>query len=285
MIDKEKKFLIVGLGLIGGSYAMGLKEAGYTVYAIDVDPDSIAFAKEQGYIDAGKSEVDPALLGRADVVILGLYPKTMIQWLKDYQQHLKPGAFLTDVSGVKCGVIDQIQGLLRKDVRFIGSHPMAGREVSGVFHSDNRIFQDANFIITPTQKNTQQDIDFVWDIAEVLGFLHISILSPREHDEMIGFVSQLTHAIAVSLMNCNDNTHLKEYTGDSFRDLTRIAKINENLWSELFLLNRETLIQEIDGFAAELQNLREKLVQGDEKGLKKLFIQSTQRRKQFDRTY
>ena len=109
-----------------------------------MDPDSIAFAKEQGYIDAGKSEVDPALLGRADVVILGLYPKTMIQWLKDYQQHLKPGAFLTDVSGVKCGVIDQIQGLLRKDVRFIGSHPMAGREVSGEMCIRDSCFNSLN---------------------------------------------------------------------------------------------------------------------------------------------
>ena len=285
MITKDTKFLIVGLGLIGGSYAMGLKKAGNTVYAIDIDPDSIAFAKEQGYIDAGKSEGDPALISRADVVILGLYPKTMIQWVKEHQQDLKPGAYLTDVSGVKCHVVDEVQNLLREDVHFIGSHPMAGREVSGVFHSDNRIFQDANFIITPTDRNTQQDIDFAWKLAEILGFLHISVLTPEKHDEMIGFVSQLTHAIAVSLMNCNDNTHLKEYTGDSFRDLTRIAKINEHLWSELFFLNRDVLVHEIDGFSQELQNLRNKLIQGDEEGLKELFVQSTQRRKQFDRTY
>ena len=100
---------------------------------------------------------------------------------------------------------------------------------------------------------------------------------------MIGFVSQLTHVIAVSLMNTNDNTHLAEYTGDSFRDLTRIAKINEVLWSELFLLNKEVLIKEIDDFAAELINFKEKLVNEDVEGMKKLFIQSTERRKLFDK--
>ena len=103
------------------------------------------------------------------------------------------------------------------------------------------------------------------------------------HDEMIGFVSHLTHAIAVSLMNTNDNTHLVEYTGDSFRDLTRIAKINENLWSEVFFLNKENLIREIDDFIQEVNHLKATLEQDDVDGLKELFIQSTARRKLFDR--
>ena len=120
-------------------------------------------------------------------------------------------------------------------------------------------------------------------MAGLLEFHHIAIITPQEHDKMIGFVSQLTHAVAVSLMNTSDNTHLKEYTGDSFRDLTRIAKINETLWSELFFLNKENLVQEIDDFAAELENLKQKIADEDEEGIKKLFIQSTERRKQFDK--
>ena len=160
---------------------------------------------------------------------------------------------------------------------------MAGKEVSGVRNSDENIFKIANFIITPTEKNTSEGIKFARELGEILGFRNITQLSLEEHDKMIGFVSQLTHVIAVSLMNTNDNTHLVEYTGDSFRDLTRIAKINEVLWSELFLLNKEVLVKEIDDFAAELNNFREKLVNEDVEGMKKLFIQSTERRKLFDK--
>ena len=127
------------------------------------------------------------------------------------------------------------------------------------------------------------DPAFAKELAELLDFYHIAIITPQEHDKMIGFVSQLTHAVAVSLMNTSDNTHLKEYTGDSFRDLTRIAKINETLWSELFFLNKKNLVQEIDDFVAELENLKQKIADEDEEGIKKLFIQSTERRKQFDK--
>ncbi len=159
---------------------------------------------------------------------------------------------------------------------------MAGKEVSGVKFADDSIFHIANFIILPTEKNTKKAIDTMYQFAKILGFANISELTVEQHDEMVGFVSHLTHAIAVSLMNTNDNTHLVEYTGDSFRDLTRIAKINENLWSEIFFLNKDNLIQEIDDFIKEVNNLKEKLTNDDVEGLKKLFIQSTARRKLFD---
>ena len=160
---------------------------------------------------------------------------------------------------------------------------MAGRELSGVRNSDEHVFHGANFIITPTPRNTQAAIDAVQSLAEVLGLGRISQLTIREHDEMIGFLSQLTHVIAVSLMNCKDNTHLAAYTGDSFRDLTRIARINENLWSELFLLNRDVLTEEIDGFIRELENIRDHIYNQNEDALKSLMITSTQRRGFFDK--
>jgi prephenate dehydrogenase len=160
---------------------------------------------------------------------------------------------------------------------------MAGKEVSGVKFADDTIFHSANFIILPTEKNTKEAIDSLRQMAQILGFHNISELSVEDHDAMIGFVSHLTHAIAVSLMNTNDNTHLVEYTGDSFRDLTRIAKINENLWSEVFFLNKDNLIKEIDDFTAEVENLKSKLIHNDVEGLKELFIQSTARRKLFDK--
>ncbi|MEG0841439.1 MAG: prephenate dehydrogenase [Erysipelotrichaceae bacterium] len=282
MIDQKTKFLIVGLGLIGGSYALGLSKKGYHVRAIDTNQLSIDYALNHQMIEAG-STFDIELIQNADVIIFGLYPNTMIDWIATYQTYFTPGILLTDVSGVKMNVIDKIQDSLRSDVEFIGSHPMAGKEVSGVTYSDDTIFKIANFIITPTALNSQKAITFLNEFANLLEFEHITCLSPEKHDEMIGFVSQLTHVIAVSLMNTNDNTHLVEYTGDSFRDLTRIAKINENLWSELFFLNKDNLIREIEDFDHELNHLKEKLIANDEQGLKELFIQATLRRKLFDK--
>ncbi|MEG1526465.1 MAG: prephenate dehydrogenase [Erysipelotrichaceae bacterium] len=282
MIDQKTKFLIVGLGLIGGSYALGLSKKGYHVRAIDTNQLSIDYALNHQMIEAG-STFDIELIQNADVIIFGLYPNTMIDWIATYQSYFTPGILLTDVSGVKMNVIDKIQDSLRSDVEFIGSHPMAGKEVSGVTYSDDTIFKIANFIITPTALNSQKAITFLNEFANLLEFEHITCLSPEKHDEMIGFVSQLTHVIAVSLMNTNDNTHLVEYTGDSFRDLTRIAKINENLWSELFFLNKDNLIREIEDFDHELNHLKEKLIANDEQGLKELFIQATLRRKLFDK--
>lgn len=282
MIKGDTRFLIVGLGLIGGSYAMGLKKNGYHVDAIEINQLSIDYAMKNGIIDYG-STFDIDLIAQADFIISGLYPNVMVDWILTYQKYFKPNTYITDVSGVKCNIVDRIQHSLRDDVEFIASHPMAGKEVSGVKFADDSIFHIANFIITPTEKNSDTAIALMKEFAKILGFSNITVLTPQKHDEMIGFVSQLTHVIAVSLMNTNDNTHLVEYTGDSFRDLTRIAKINENLWSELFYLNKDNLVREIDDFAKELNHLRDKLVEDDIDGLKELFIQSTARRKLFDR--
>ncbi len=282
MIQKNTRFLIIGLGLIGGSYAMGLKKQGYHVDAIEINQLSIDYAIKNNIIDYG-STFDLDLISQADIIISGLYPNMTVDWIVTYQKYFKSGALITDVSSVKTGVVYPIQQNLRDDVEFISSHPMAGKEVSGVKFADDTIFHIANFIILPTEKNTKEAIDTMYQFAKLLGFSNISELTVEQHDEMIGFVSHLTHAIAVSLMNTNDNTHLVEYTGDSFRDLTRIAKINENLWSEVFFLNKENLIHEIDDFINEVNHLKEKLVNDDVEGLKELFIQSTARRKLFDR--
>ena len=168
-------------------------------------------------------------------------------------------------------------------VEFIASHPMAGRETSGIAHSGEVNFAPANFIITPTEKNTQAGIDWCRDLAEALGFKRISVLTPAEHDHMIGYVSQLCHAIAVSLMCAADNSELANYTGDSFRDLTRIARINDKMWAELFLRNKDNLISEIDMFDSALQDMKEKLVNDDWEGLEEMFRLSTKRREAFDK--
>ena len=282
MLFHGRKIVIVGLGLIGGSYAMSLHRQGYEVGAIDIDPAAIAYALKNNIIDEGTTS-GAALLKEAGLVISGLYPTTMVNWLRDNQAYFRPGCIVTDTSGVKRAVLYEVQDFLRADVEFIGAHPMAGREVIGVQYSDDRIFQDANFIITPTDKNKPETVALIRKLGEILGFSRISEISPEEHDQMVGYLSQLTHVIAVSLMNANENENLMAYTGDSFRDLTRIAKINDGLWTELFLLNRDILVPEIDSFVETLQDMRQKIVKEDREGLKKLFIQSTERRKLFDK--
>ena len=279
----NSNILIVGLGLMGGSYARALKRLGYHVIAIDQKQSSIDFALENGLIDRGYAWVEPAAVQSADAVIFALYPGAFRQWIEEYQQLFKPGALLTDVTGVKGCVVYDIQAMLRQDVEYIAAHPMAGREVYGVENSDDRIFHDANYIVTPTDKNTPEAVEWCKSLGRILGFRHIAELSPEEHDEMIGFLSQLTHCIAIALMTCNDNQNLVEYTGDSFRDLTRIARINENMWSELFLRNKPALLRQMDAFAAEFRTLRDLLAADDAEGLKEKMRLSTKRRAYFDK--
>ncbi len=278
-IDKDTRFLIVGLGLLGGSYAMALKRQGFAVSAVTRSQDSIDYALEQGLIDAGAAFPEPALIGQADVVVLAMYPHILLDWVAENQRFFKPGALITDVTGVKGCVVEPVQALLRPDVEFIAAHPMAGRETLGVRNADDRIFRRANYIITPTERNTPEAIQACQELGRLLGFARISCLSPEEHDEMIGFVSQLTHCIAVALMTCNDIQHLERYTGDSFRDLTRIAKINDEMWSELFLANRPALLAEMDQFEAQFHRLREQLARGDTQGMRDMMRASTRRRK------
>ena len=279
----KKTILIVGLGLMGGSYAMALKRLGYTVTAIDTDEDSINYAVNNSIIDRGSITADKDLIGTADAVVFALYPKTFVEWIDKYQQYLKPGIFITDVTGVKGCIVYKIQDMLRSDVEFIASHPMAGREVSGVKNSSDMIFRDANYIVVPTEKNTPQAVEWCMMLGRILGFRKISVLSPEEHDSMIAYVSQLTHCIAISLMTGTDLEHVENFTGDSFRDLTRIARINENMWSELFLMNKDSLISQMDRFMDELSQIRQLIVDNDTEGLKEKMRLSTERRMRFDK--
>ena len=282
-IDKSTRFLIVGLGLLGGSYAKALKKQGFLVEAVTRSQSTIDYALEQGIIDGGAAFPDPEIIGRADFVVLAMYPQTLLDWVKAHQRYFKPGALITDVTGVKTCVVEPVQQMLRPDVEFIAAHPMAGRETLGVRNADDSIFRGANYIVTPTEKNTPQAIEACEELGRVLGFARVSRLTPQKHDEMIGFVSQLTHAIAVALMTCNDIEGLEKYTGDSFRDLTRIAKINDEMWSELFLANREALLEQMDQFAAQFALMRQQLAAGDREGMRDVMRRSTVRRKALEK--
>ena len=279
---QDKKVLIIGLGLMGGSYAHALTKKGYYVGAVTKDEASINYALEHNIIKSGVTTPNKEYIEQFDFVVFALYPKVFVEWIEEYQHLFKSGIVITDVTGIKSEIVYKIQTILRKDIEFIPAHPMAGREVYGVENNDPNMFKGANYIITPTSENTKNAIELARCLGEELEFKSISILTPEEHDEMIGFLSQLTHCIAVSLMTCKDSTHLVEYTGDSFRDLTRIAKINENMWTELFLMNKNQLLAQMDLFLTEFKKLRDALAKEDQESMKEMMRLSTKRRKYFD---
>lgn len=282
-LDKNTKILIVGLGLIGGSYAMALSKKGYEVRCITKEQKDIDYALEKGMISCGTTELDAKLISSSELIVFALYPTVFVKWIEENQHLFAAGTIITDVTGVKGSVVSKVQGMLRPDVEFIAAHPMAGRERSGVEYSDDSVFKGANYIVTPTDKNTADAVTLAKRLGEELGFARISELSVEEHDDMIAFLSQLTHCIAVSLMTCNEEEGLEKYTGDSFRDLTRIAKINDVMWSELFLMNREALLAQMDRFASEFAKLRSYLAEGNREEMQKMMRASTQRRALFDK--
>ncbi len=281
-LDKNTKILILGLGLMGGSYAQSLTAHGFEVGAIARRQETIDYALREGIIKSGRADIDPGYIAQFDLLIFAMYPHAFVEWIESYQQYIKPNALITDVTGVKCSIIYKIQGMLRPDLEFVGAHPMAGRECSGVENARMEIFEGANYIVTPTDKNTPEAIETCRELGRIMGFRMIAELTPEKHDEMIGFLSQLAHCIAVSLMVCKDSKHLVDYTGDSFRDLTRIAKINDEMWSELFLLNRDELVRQMDLFSEKFELLRNSIASGDRETIREMMRLSTERRKYFD---
>lgn len=282
-LDNKSKILIVGLGLIGGSYAKALSKHGYQVKAITRDQKDIDYAVQSGIIADGTTEVNPELIAWSDITVLALYPHTLIDWVKQNAHLFTPGTLVTDVTGVKGTIVADVQSHMPDGVEFIAAHPMAGREKSGVEYSDDAVFRGANYIVVPTEKNTPEAVALCSKLGEILGFHRISTLTVKEHDRMIAFLSQLTHSIAVALMCATEQPGLEAYTGDSFRDLTRIARINDEMWSELFLCNREALLEEMDRFADEFAHLRKALADGNREELRRMMRFSSERREKFDK--
>lgn len=282
-IPDSTRFLIVGLGLMGGSYARALKKEGFYVEAIDKNIDAVEYALDKDIIDVGSTVVTEEAVRRADIIVFALYPHVFLDWLDKYGDFIRKDTIITDVTGVKTVIVDKVQEKLGNKAEFIAAHPMAGREVGGVHNSDEAMFRGANYIVVPTEKNTEHAIEVCCELGELLGFRRISVLSPEEHDKMIAFLSQLTHAIAVALMCTNGDSKLCDYTGDSFRDLTRIANINDVMWSELFLLNKDALLEQTDAFIEQITKMRNMIAEGDSDGIRGMMRISTERRKKFNK--
>ena len=271
---------VVGLGVVGGSFAEGLKKAGAgKVYGIDNNLETLKKAKKSGIVDEA-FENGKIPLPKTDLVIISLYPELLETFILENNEYFKENSIITDVTGIKGKVISEVKPKLRKDIDFILGHPMAGREKRGIDYADSGVFKNANYILIKAD-NKEKNINLMKEIIEKLGFKNINFLDTEEHDEIIAFTSQLTHAIAVSLINSDDNKYdTNKFIGDSYRDLTRIAKINEDLWAELFLGNKDNLLFMIEKFEKRLDVLKEAVKSEDIETLKKEFRESSRRREQ-----
>jgi prephenate dehydrogenase len=274
---------IIGLGAIGGSFAMALQKVrDVSILGVDIDQETINKAQEQHIIQHGSTDATD-VLPEADIVLLSLYPSQIAPFIQKYKEYFKENTVLTDVTGVKTTIIQEVEQVLRDDLDFIFAHPMRGSEQKGFIGADASRFEGANALITPTSWNKEENLQLIEQLYKSVGFTTITRVSPEQHDEQIAYVSQLMHALSVSVVNsaqASDETLI--FAGNSFRELTRIADINEELWSELFLNNQDDLIQSISLFEQELKKLKKTLEEKDEKTLKELFQQSrSQRRKWF----
>jgi prephenate dehydrogenase len=272
------KIFVVGLGLMGASYAEKLTQKGHHVYGYDVNKENILQAQKDGVI---LETSNLSHLSHADVVILAMYPMQNISFVKDHLHLFKKGAFLTDISGVKIKVVESIEAILREDIHYVSHHPMAGRAKKGYDFRDPNMFLNNHFLIIESKRATPSDYELLEIIGKLLGFKTITKISAETHDQMIAYTSQLTHVIAVSLMLGHDDI-TKELTGNSFRDLTRIAHINETLWSELFLSNQSYLLEAIQQFKQQLETIENAIKNQDSKTLNTLLKTSREKRKAFE---
>ncbi len=273
---------VVGLGVVGGSYCLALKNKNVDVYGIDIDYKTLRKAKDMNIIKEGfmYNSIDSKdLVSKSDMLIVSIYPTKIKEFIEVYKSYFGEELIITDVTGIKEKLISELEDILPNHVDFIFGHPMAGREKRGIDYASSNVFEKANFIITPTGKNKERHIKVVEDLAYDMGFSNVSRISPKEHDFIISFTSQLPHVLAVSLINSDDLAFdTGNFIGDSYRELTRIANINEDLWSELFLGNKENLLTRIENFEKELLKLKNCLLNDDDEVLKEIFKEATRRR-------
>ncbi|MBN2504500.1 MAG: prephenate dehydrogenase, partial [Bacilli bacterium] len=231
---------IVGLGLIGGSIAMKLREKN-TIHAFDISSASLEYALENKIVHQVYSDVEK-FLPEVEVIFLALYPNDCKTFLVENMAAFRPGTIIIEISGIKSGLVKTIAPVLRDDIDVIFTHPIAGREKIGVFNSLERLFDGQNFVIVKTPTNRIHALNKTEKLVKDLGFKNITYLSSEEHDEIIAYTSQLAHVMALALMDSDGkNYDTGKLIGDSFRDLTRIAMINEDLWSELLIENKKYL--------------------------------------------
>lgn len=272
---------VVGLGVIGGSFVKALKGKGYDVYGVDCDQQTLEMAKAEGCIIEGYLD-GHQIISQSDLTIICLYPSKVLDFISEHT--FKKGSIVTDVVGIKSYFLNQALLRIDQDVEYISGHPMAGREKKGYLYASQEVFQNANYIVIQHEHNQIDKIEWMRQFVGQLGFKSVKIMSPYDHDEIISYTSQLPHTLAVALMNSDDEKYeTGKYIGDSFRDLTRIANINADLWAELFFHNRDYLLASMERFEKQFDLLKQAIASGDEKSLKEMFWQSSKRREKLEK--
>nr|WP_131042510.1 prephenate dehydrogenase [Clostridioides difficile] len=276
--------VMVGLGVIGGSFAKALKKAGYeNVFGVDVDLETLKKAEKAKIIKKGCT-TGKELFKKADLIILSIYPRLVVDFLNNNKNFFKKGTIITDTTGIKETLINDVLQIIPDDIDFIFGHPMAGREKKGIDFASEQVFNGANYIITPTGRNNIKNLELVENLILEIGFKRVKKLTSQKHDEIIAFTSQLPHVMAVALINSDEEGRdTGKFIGDSYRDLTRIANMNEDLWSELFLGNRDNLLKVIENFESEVNLVKEAIFNNDKNKLIEYFKKSSIRREALEK--
>ena len=250
------KIGIVGLGLIGGSLAKAIKKnTSHSCFALDIDRAAIAGAVAQEAIDGEMTADD---LHSCDVVMICLHPQQTIDFILENKAKFKKGGIVIDTCGVKQAIVDAVEKPLADEgVIFIGCHPMAGREFSGFAYSVDNLFERASFIMTPTDDVPVKPVREISQLAYETGFASVVTSTAAEHDRIIAFTSQLAHVVSSAYVKSPSLLKQSGFSAGSFKDLTRVAKLNENMWTELFLMNKQPLVDEIDCIIARLTEYRD----------------------------
>lgn len=289
---KDMTFGFVGLGLMGGSIAKGIKDkvfkANYSlgkngfendsngkIYAMDININSLNQALEDKIIDkAFTPDQTNEMLNSCDFVFICLYPKATLNFLIEHKDSFKPGSVVTDISGVKTLIAENIfageKSIIRSDVDFILGHPMAGNEKEGYSGSNQCIFEGRNYILMPQSTNKSETISLMKELVTKLGIKRIIETDYITHDHKIAFTSQLCHVIASALVDSAEDNKITAFGGGSYEDLTRIALINAPLWTELFLSNKKELLAMITTFESSLSNIKKAIENEDQDGLQKI---------------
>lgn len=260
---------IVGLGLIGGSLARSIKvHTDFEVLGMDINPQTMLQANLLGAIDGTLTEDN---LARCDVVLVALYPAAIVTWITEHQDAFRPGTWVIDCGGVKEAVCTPLNALAQgKPWHYCGGHPMAGREFSGFRYAKDDLFDRASMILTPPRDAGPEVLTWLKDFFLTIGFRRVQFTTPREHDEMIAYTSQLAHVVSSAYVKCPLAQKHRGFSAGSFADMTRVAKLNEDMWTELFFDNRDALLPEINGLIDRLVAYRDALAAEDHQAMKQL---------------
>lgn len=264
---------VIGLGIIGGSMAYALRGfRGGEIIGCDINEETRRMALKNKAVHSVTADPAEAVKG-ADLVIICVYPDMIVSIIEQCAPYFKTGAVITDVCGVKTEISRRIQQVLPDGVDYVGGHPMAGKETEGFDSASPELFWMTGFIVTPLPTSLSSSIALVKEMAHYIGATRIAENSPEEHDGIIAYTSDLMHISAAALCLDFHPKMNRAYTAGSFRDCTRIAQINPELWTEIFLQNKENTLTEIDRFLNSIQRLRGKIAEGDREGLKALLSQ------------